>query len=85
MIPIVGFLPPKDSRVIGTVEAIERELTVDGFVSRYDSENSEHVDGLTGREGAFLACSFWLADDLHLIGRHDDARELFERLLVAAH
>ena len=81
MIPIVGFLPPKDSRVIGTVEAIERELTVDGFVSRYDSEKSEHVDGLTGREGAFLACSFWLVDDLHLIGRHDDAMELFERLL----
>ena len=81
MIPIVGFLPPKDSRVIGTVEAIERELTVDGFVSRYDSEKSEHVDGLTGREGAFLACSFWLVDDLHLIGRRDDAMELFERLL----
>jgi GH15 family glucan-1,4-alpha-glucosidase len=81
MIPIVGFLAPKDSRVIGTVEAIRRDLTVDGFVSRYDSEKSEHVDGLTGREGAFLACSFWLVDDLHLIGRHDDAVELFERLL----
>jgi GH15 family glucan-1,4-alpha-glucosidase len=81
MIPIVGFLPPKDPRVVGTVEAIRRELTVDGFVSRYDSEKSDHVDGLSGREGAFLACSFWLADDLHLIGRHDDAVELFERLL----
>jgi GH15 family glucan-1,4-alpha-glucosidase len=68
--------------VIGTVEAIERELTLDGFVSRYDSERSEHVDGLTGREGAFLACSFWLVDDLHLIGRHDDAIKLFERLLL---
>ena len=54
---------------------------VDGFVARYDSERSEHVDGLTGREGAFLACSFWMVDDLHLIGRHDDAVELFERLL----
>jgi len=51
-------------------------------VSRYDSERSEHVDGLTGREGAFLACSFWLVDDLHLIGRHDDAIKLFERLLL---
>jgi len=81
MIPLVGFLPPKDPRVVGTVEAIRRELTVDGFVSRYDSETSSEVDGLSGREGAFLACSFWLADDLHLIGRHDDAVVLFERLL----
>ena len=81
MIPLVGFLSPKDSRVIGTVEAIKRELMVDGFVSRYDSERSEHVDGLTGREGAFLPCSFWMVDDLHLIGRHDEAVELFERLL----
>jgi len=81
MIPLVGFLPPKDPRVIGTVEAISRELTVDGFVSRYDSERSDRVDGLTGREGVFLPCSFWMVDDLHLIGRHDDAVELFERLL----
>src|SRR5579875_344057 len=82
MIPLVGFLPPSDERVVGTVEAIERELMVDGFVMRYDSTNSEGVDGLQGREGAFLACSFWMADDLHLIGRHDDARALFERLLA---
>ncbi|MGA2804729.1 MAG: glycoside hydrolase family 15 protein [Acidimicrobiales bacterium] len=81
MIPIVGFLPPRDPRVVGTVEAIERELMVGGFVARYDSQKSGHVDGLTGREGAFLACSFWLADDLNLIGRRDDAIELFERLL----
>ncbi|MGA2527779.1 MAG: glycoside hydrolase family 15 protein [Acidimicrobiales bacterium] len=81
MIPLVGFLPAKDPRVVGTVDAISRELMVDGFVARYDSERSEHVDGLTGREGAFLPCSFWMVDDLHLIGRHDDAAALFERLL----
>ena len=80
MVPLVGFLPAKDPRVVGTVEAIQRELTHDGFVMRYDSVRSEHVDGLSGREGAFLACSFWLADDLHLIGRHDEAVELFGRL-----
>jgi len=81
MIPLVGFLPAHDPRVIGTVEAIQRELTVDGFVMRYDSRLSEHVDGLSGREGAFLACSFWMADDLHLIGRTDEAKVLFEKLL----
>jgi GH15 family glucan-1,4-alpha-glucosidase len=81
MIPLVGFLKPKDARVIGTVEAISRELMTDGFVKRYDSERSQHVDGLTGREGAFLPCSFWMVDDLHLIGRHDEAVALFERLL----
>ncbi len=82
MIPLVGFLPPSDERVVGTVEAIQRELTQDGFVLRYDAQNSQHVDGLEGREGAFLACSFWLADDLHLIGRQQEARELFEKLLA---
>jgi GH15 family glucan-1,4-alpha-glucosidase len=81
MIPLVGFLPARDPRVVGTVDAISRELMVDGFVARYDSERSEHVDGLTGREGAFLPCSFWMVDDLHLIGRHGEAVELFERLL----
>jgi GH15 family glucan-1,4-alpha-glucosidase len=81
MIPLVGFLPPSDTRVVGTVEAIERELTHDGFVLRYDAENATDVDGLSGREGAFLACSFWLADNLELIGRSADAHELFERLL----
>ncbi|MHB2022534.1 MAG: glycoside hydrolase family 15 protein [Mycobacteriales bacterium] len=79
LIPQVGFLPPDDRRVIGTVEAVARELYVDGFVLRYDP--SSGVDGLPGREGAFLACSFWLADALDMIGRTAEARELFERLL----
>jgi GH15 family glucan-1,4-alpha-glucosidase len=82
MVPLVGFLPASDERVVGTVEAIQRELTQDGFVVRYDSTASDNVDGLTGREGAFLACSFWLADDLNLIGRRDEAVELFERLVA---
>jgi GH15 family glucan-1,4-alpha-glucosidase len=83
LIPQVGFLPASDPRVAGTVEAIRRELTQDGFVRRYSTpgDASASVDGLPGGEGAFLACSFWLADDLALIGRHDEARELFERLL----
>ena len=81
MIPLVGFLPATDKRVRSTAEVIERELTHDGFVMRYDSDNSTHVDGLTGREGAFLACSFWLADNLALMGRLDDAKNLFQRLL----
>jgi GH15 family glucan-1,4-alpha-glucosidase len=81
MLPIVGFLPPEDPRVISTVEAVERELVDDGFVLRYRTSDDGAVDGLTGREGAFLACSFWLADCLHLIGRVNDARALFERLL----
>ena len=80
LIPAVGFLPPDDERVIGTVEAIERELTRDGLVYRY-STKSGSVDGLSGTEGTFLPCSFWLVDALAMIGRVDDARELFERLL----
>jgi GH15 family glucan-1,4-alpha-glucosidase len=79
MIPLVGFLPASDPRVKSTVEAIERELVVDGFVRRY--QNEAGVDGLPGTEGAFLACSFWLVDNLALIGRVDDARVMFERLL----
>jgi GH15 family glucan-1,4-alpha-glucosidase len=78
-IPLVGFLPPTDPRVRGTVEAIERRLVADGFVYRYDSQLTE--DGLPPGEGAFLACSFWLADNLALMGRRDDACELFERLV----
>jgi GH15 family glucan-1,4-alpha-glucosidase len=78
-IPIVGFLPPSDPRVQGTVAAIERRLVRDGLVLRYDSSATD--DGLPPGEGAFLACSFWLADNYVLLGRHDDARALFERLL----
>ncbi|GLY91669.1 glycoside hydrolase family 15 protein [Actinoallomurus iriomotensis] len=82
LIPRVGFLPPNDPRVIGTVEAVQRELTSDGFVQRYATGDDEHgVDGLPGREGAFLACSFWLAGALQQIGRAKEARDLFERLL----
>ncbi len=82
MVPLVGFLPPGDPRVVGTVEAIQRELLEDGFVLRYRTSEDGAVDGLTGHEGAFLACSFWLADCLHMIGREDQAIELFERLLA---
>ncbi len=81
MIPLVGFLPPSDPRVVSTVEAIERELLHDGFVLRYRTSDVGTVDGLTGREGAFLACSFWLVDCLHMIGRTDDAQAMFDRLL----
>ncbi|MEC4020166.1 glycoside hydrolase family 15 protein [Streptomyces sp. H27-D2] len=85
LIPQMGFLPPDDKRVIGTIEAIQRELsTSDGFVMRYptSSGGEVNVDGLEGDEGAFLACSFWLADDLAMIGRVDEARKLFEKLLA---
>ncbi|MER6610917.1 glycoside hydrolase family 15 protein [Streptomyces sp. NPDC000927] len=83
LIPQMGFLPPDDKRVIGTIEAIQRELaTEDGFVLRYPTHGEDAgVDGLEGDEGAFLACSFWLADDLAMIGRVEEARQLFERLL----
>ncbi|MEW2115670.1 glycoside hydrolase family 15 protein [Streptomyces sp. NPDC005474] len=83
LIPQMGFLPPDDKRVIGTIEAIQRELsTPDGFILRYPtSGGEENLDGLPGDEGAFLACSFWMADDLAMIGRVDEARKLFEKLL----
>ena len=82
LMSLVGFLPASDERVRGTVEAIERDLYEDGFVMRYrHDEETESVDGLPPGEGAFLPCTFWLADNLNLIGRHDDALELFERLL----
>jgi GH15 family glucan-1,4-alpha-glucosidase len=79
MIPIVGFLPPDDPRVRGTVERIEKHLVVDDLVIRYDSAKTD--DGLPAGEGAFLACSFWLADNYVLQRRHADARRMFERLL----
>jgi GH15 family glucan-1,4-alpha-glucosidase len=83
LIPLVGFLPPDDPRVVGTVEAIRRELVQDGLVERYraDVENVD-VDGLPPGEGAFLPCSFWLVEVLALQGRVDEATELFERLLA---
>ncbi len=79
MIPSVGFLPGTDPRVASTVAAVERELTNDGFVARYTTETVS--DGLPPGEGAFLPCSFWLADNLALMGRYDEAAALFERLL----
>ncbi|MFF4326432.1 glycoside hydrolase family 15 protein [Streptomyces sp. NPDC001591] len=81
LIPRVGFLPPDDPRVIGTVDAVRDELGSSGLVRRYSTEGPS-VDGLPGDEGAFLACSFWLADALHMTGRPKEARELFERLLA---
>ncbi|HEX4638237.1 MAG TPA: glycoside hydrolase family 15 protein [Chthoniobacterales bacterium] len=78
--PFTGFLPMNDERVRNTIEAIERELNEDGFILRY-RPGKENVDGLPGTEGVFLPCSFWMAACLHVIGRKDDARELFERLL----
>jgi GH15 family glucan-1,4-alpha-glucosidase len=80
MMPLVGFLPASDPRVRGTVAAIERHLMRDGLVHRYTSTAS--VDGLPPGEGAFLACTFWLADNYMLLGRAQDARQLFERLLA---
>jgi len=80
LLPRLGFLPYSDERVVGTVEAVQRELVVDGFVLRYRTDAG--VDGLPGGEGAFLACSFWLVDALHGLGRTEQARELFERLLA---
>jgi GH15 family glucan-1,4-alpha-glucosidase len=79
--PIVGFLPGDDARVIGTIEAIQRELTVDSFVHRYRTGEGDSLDGLPGREGSFLACSFWLVDALVLAGRRSEAQRLFEKLL----
>ena len=80
LLPLVGFLPPSDPRIIGTVRAIEERLMADGFVCRYDT--GAGADGLPPGEGAFLACSFWLADNFILQGRISEARELFERLLA---
>jgi GH15 family glucan-1,4-alpha-glucosidase len=78
-IPLVGFLPPDDAKVLGTVAAIEQDLLRGGFVMRYDTATG--TDGLPPGEGAFLACSFWLADNYVLQGRHEEARALFRRLI----
>jgi GH15 family glucan-1,4-alpha-glucosidase len=83
LIPLVGFLPASDERVQGTVDAIQRTLLRDGFVVRYLTDESS-VDGLPPGEGVFLPCSFWLVDCLELLGRHDEAHALFERLLGVA-
>ncbi|MFI8823299.1 glycoside hydrolase family 15 protein [Streptomyces sp. NPDC053431] len=80
LIPRVGFLPPDDPRVTGTVDAVRAELTQHGLVRRYSTEGAS-VDGLPGEEGTFLVCSFWLADALRMTGRVKEARELFERLV----
>ncbi len=79
LIPLVGFLPPEDPRIAGTLRAIEENLMVDGLVHRYHTARTD--DGLPPGEGAFLACSFWYVDNLTLCGRYDEAREMFERLL----
>jgi GH15 family glucan-1,4-alpha-glucosidase len=85
LIAPVGFLPADDPRVIGTVASVERELCVDGYVLRYPHDAAtSHVDGLPPGEGAFLACTFWLADNYVLQGRVDEARTVFERLLGLA-
>jgi GH15 family glucan-1,4-alpha-glucosidase len=80
LIPRVGFLPYDDERVVSTIETIRNELTEDGLVIRYRTDQSD--DGLTGREGSFLICSFWMVYALWGIGRHREAEELFERLLA---
>jgi GH15 family glucan-1,4-alpha-glucosidase len=82
---LVGFLPATDPRVRATVDAVQRELAVgDGLIRRYSDGALGAVDGVDGSEGAFLACSFWLVDNLALLGRVDEARGLFERLLALA-
>ncbi|MET7651518.1 glycoside hydrolase family 15 protein [Streptomyces sp. NPDC005486] len=83
LIPRVGFLPPDDPRVVGTVDAVREELGHGGLLRRYSTEGAT-VDGLPGGEGTFLACSFWLADALHMTGRGKEARKLFERLVGLA-
>jgi GH15 family glucan-1,4-alpha-glucosidase len=82
LIPLLGFLPPEDPRVIGTVDAIQRELTRDGFVQRYHTHDLD--DGLPSGEGVFLPCSFWLVDALLMLERDDEAKALFEKLIAVA-
>ncbi len=84
LMPVVGFLPPDDPRVARTVAAIERELVVDGFVYRYSADGVHEPGGALPSEGAFTICGFWLAQAYALMGRHDDARAVFERLVGTA-
>jgi GH15 family glucan-1,4-alpha-glucosidase len=81
MLPLVGFIPASDERMLGTIKVIRRELVRDGLVFRYSSDNAQAIDGLPAGEAAFLPCTFWLADNLTLLGRRAEARGLFERLL----
>jgi len=81
LLPLIGLLPADDPRMVSTVEAIRRELTVDGLVQRYVPRPDGAVDGIAEPEGVFLPCSFWLVSVLAMQGRHREARELFERLL----
>ncbi|HJY39083.1 MAG TPA: glycoside hydrolase family 15 protein, partial [Steroidobacteraceae bacterium] len=81
-IPELGFLPPDDPRVLGTIRAIEERLLRDGFVMRYDTEDTD--DGLPPGEGVFIACSFWLANAYAMTGRHEEAQRMFDRLLALA-
>jgi GH15 family glucan-1,4-alpha-glucosidase len=81
LIPLVGFLPPSHPRVAQTAECLQRELASDGFILRYSQDAQGEVDGLKGTEGAFLACSFWLADNLFLIGKKEEGERLFTRLI----
>ncbi len=84
LIPLVGFLPGKDPRVAGTIRAVESELLEGGFVRRYGTASHGNVDGLPGKEGAFLACSFWLVDAYTATGRRAEAERLFRRLIALA-
>jgi len=81
LLPLVGFLPPSDERMLSTIEAIQAELGADGFVRRYSTGSPERVDGLPPGEAAFLPCTFWLADAYLLAGRRRDGEAVFERLL----
>jgi GH15 family glucan-1,4-alpha-glucosidase len=81
MIPMVGFLDPSDERVSSTIDAIRRDLVVDGLVLRYPVDEFSSVDGLPGREGSFLLCTFWLADALALTGRVAEAEVILDRLV----
>jgi GH15 family glucan-1,4-alpha-glucosidase len=80
LLPLVGFLPPDDPRILGTVAAIEHDLMRDGFLLRYPTQGTRNVDGLPPGEGAFLPCTLWLADNYALQGRKDEARRIVERV-----